>query len=180
MSAPDDRLGRCATVLLALVKTRDESCLHYEALGFAAEHVQTVRHNYARAALGVLADHGFTSRSFEQELSARTNDRFVEIGLGATLLGALPPDARVSKSYRITVGFADEHGERHVLGTVEVRSLSRARARQLAIEPRVRRAPPVQRVLPVDGRGAGAAARMITGSEGSRRRAGEARGWRRP
>ena len=134
MSAPGDRLSRCATVLLALAKTRDESCMQYEALGFAAEHVQTFRDNYGRAALGVLADHGFTSRSFEEELTARTNDRFVEIGLGATLLGALPAAARVSKSYRITVGFADEHGERHVLGTVEVRALSRAPARQLAIE----------------------------------------------
>ncbi|GAB5547008.1 MAG: hypothetical protein SangKO_067680 [Sandaracinaceae bacterium] len=134
MSAPDDRLSRCATVLLALVETRDEACAQYEALGFAAEHLQTFRDNYGRAALGVLADHGFTSRSFEEELSARTNDRFVEMGLGATLLGALPADARVAKSYRITVGFADARGERHVLGTVELRALSRARARQLAIE----------------------------------------------
>lgn len=134
MRAPDDRLSRCATVLLALVETRDEACAQYEALGFAAEHVQMFRDNYARAALSVLADHSFTSRSFEEELTARTNDRFVENGLGATLLGALPAGARVSKSYRITVGFADEPGERHVLGTVEVRALSRARARQLAIE----------------------------------------------
>ncbi|MEQ9073267.1 MAG: hypothetical protein RLP09_05380 [Sandaracinaceae bacterium] len=134
MSAPDDRLSRCATVLLALAETRDEACSQYETLGFGAEHVQTFRDNYARAALGVLREHGFTPRSFEEELTTRTSARFVEAELRATSLGVLPPETRAQKRYRITVGFADEEGTRHVLGSVEVSAATRARARELAIE----------------------------------------------
>lgn len=134
MNSPDGRLSRCATVLLELVRVRDEACARYDAIGLPTAHVEVFRENYGRAALGVLADHGFTPRTFELELTARTTQRFVELELGATLLGALPADARMLKPYRLTVGFADEHGERHVLGTVEVRAPSRSRARQLAIE----------------------------------------------
>jgi len=134
MSAPDDRLSRCATVQLELVRVRDDACAQYEAIGFAPEHVELFRDNYGLAALRVLADHGYTARPFELELTARTTERFVELEVGATLLGALPASARMVKPYRMTVGFADEHGERHVLGTVEVRAQSRCRARQLAIE----------------------------------------------
>ena len=112
-------------VLLALAETRDEACSQYETLGFGAEHVQTFRDNYARAALGVLREHGFTPRSFEEELTTRTSARFVEAELRATSLGVLPPETRAQKRYRITVGFADEEGTRHVLGSVEVSAAAR-------------------------------------------------------
>lgn len=134
MSAAGDRLSRCASALLALVETRDEACAQFAALGFAEEHLRLFRGNYGRAALGVLADHGYTGPSFEEALTERTCSRFVGVGLGAVLLGALPPDARPLKTYRITVGFADEDGERHVLGTVEVRARSWSQARGLAID----------------------------------------------
>lgn len=130
----DDRLSRCASVLLALVDARDEACAQYATLGFAEEHVALFRDNYARAAIGVLADHGYTARSFEDELTGRTSPRFVEVELGARLLDALPADARAVRTYRIAVGFRDEDGERHVLGTVEVRAHSRSQARALAID----------------------------------------------
>ena len=130
----DDRLSRCASVLLALVEARDEACVQYAALGFAEEHVALFRDNYARAALGVLADHGYTARSFEDALRDRTSSRFVEVEFGARLLGALPADVRSQTTYRIAVGFRGEDGEHHALGTVEVQAHSRSQARALAID----------------------------------------------
>lgn len=134
MNAADDRLSRCATELLALVRAREETCALYAALGFHEQHVRIFRDNYARAALGVLADHGYTARSFEQTLAERTCPRFVEMGLGAVVLDALPAGERPLKTYRITAGFADQDGGRHVLGTVEVRAHSGSHARVLATD----------------------------------------------
>lgn len=90
MTVADDRLSRCATAVLALVHTRDVACAQYAALGFRESHLRVFRENYARAAVGVLADYGYTARPFEEALAARTCARFVAADLGAALLGALP------------------------------------------------------------------------------------------
>ncbi|MCA9604064.1 MAG: hypothetical protein KC619_00595 [Myxococcales bacterium] len=94
MIAADDRLSRCASALMALVHTRDVACAQYALLGFREAHLALFRDNYARAALGVLADHGYTARSFAAALAERTCARFVELDLGSTLLSALPASSR--------------------------------------------------------------------------------------
>lgn len=86
----DARLSRCASALLAIAERESDSYDDVTRFGAPSECMGDVRRATEDASVRVLADHGYTRDELEAALHARTNDRFVCLGLGGWLLSVLP------------------------------------------------------------------------------------------
>lgn len=94
MIGATDRLSRCASALLALVDAEGFAYEEIEALYAPSECVGLVRGGVARDALRVLEAHGYTPRTFEEELARRTCPRFLApFEVGGALMALLPDDS---------------------------------------------------------------------------------------
>lgn len=113
MIGATDRLSRCASALLALVDAEGFAYEEIEALYAPSERVGLVRGGVERDALRVLEAHGYTPRTFEEDLARRTCPRFMApFEVGGALLALLPddsvapvaaPDARPSERDRLAL-----------------------------------------------------------------------------
>lgn len=84
--ATRDPLVVCASVLLELLDSERSAIEGARAIGTPRELLLPFSENHVRAALGVLADHGFDARAFERALRDRMTGEFLRGPHGTRLL----------------------------------------------------------------------------------------------
>jgi hypothetical protein len=125
----NDRLSRCASVLSELIEAAGVGLDDMRALGTPGEWMPMIEGNWRFAAVGVLADHGYTPASFTRELEDRTCARFVRHEIGRTLVDVVgdvpgPEQQSVEREYVVTVSYLADDGVVRELDTIAVKSAS--------------------------------------------------------